>query len=403
MASAVNESAEVNVSVLNLAGDVVATWRGAVETSIQTVKREVAKRGGPPPACQVLSLEENHLKDEETFRDLKCTGDLTLTLVTTGGLNVWKLINTLMDPKGGPEYLQDIAEEDLLRLCELSSRVFLSEAPVLHVPDGVVVFGSLSGEFHQLRHIFATCGDVLTTRYVGLGNYCNRGEHGIETLGLLFSYKCMFPENFILLRGKHECSTISRIYGLFDACKMNYSVKLWKSFVQAFNCMPFVCVVQNRVLCVCSGLSWEHGFDFLQRLERPTDIPDEGFLCDLLWAEPDLHIAGFSDSIRDGNKFGPDVVQNFLRANNFEMMCRTAVVDEGFEWFGDTKLVTIISVANYAGEFNNKGAVMLIDDNGNATFSVFESGAAPKAPRQRSLSPSSAPAALAPLAKDAAG
>ncbi|CAL1130366.1 unnamed protein product [Cladocopium goreaui] len=367
MASAVNESAEVNVSVLNLAGDVVATWRGAVETSIQTVKREVAKRGGPPPACQVLSLEENHLKDEETFRDLKCTGDLTLTLVTTGGLNVWKLINTLMDPKGGPEYLQDIAEEDLLRLCELSSRVFLSEAPVLHVPDGVVVFGSLSGEFHQLRHIFATCGDVLTTRYVGLGNYCNRGEHGIETLGLLFSYKCMFPENFILLRGKH------------------------------------VCVVQNRVLCVCSGLSCEHGFDFLQRLERPTDIPDEGFLCDLLWAEPDLHIAGFSDSIRDGNKFGPDVVQNFLRANNFEMMCRTAVVDEGFEWFGDTKLVTIISVANYAGEFNNKGAVMLIDDNGNATFSVFESGAAPKAPRQRSLSPSSAPAALAPLAKDAAG
>lgn len=28
---------------------------------------------------------------------------------------------------------------------------------------------------------------------------------------------------------------------------------------------------------------------------------------------------GFSDSIRDGNKFGPDVVQNFLRVNNFEM------------------------------------------------------------------------------------
>ena len=33
------------------------------------------------------------------------------------------------------------------------------------------------GEFHQLRHIFATCGDVLTTRYVGLGNYCNRRGH----------------------------------------------------------------------------------------------------------------------------------------------------------------------------------------------------------------------------------
>lgn len=380
------ESAEVNVSVLNLAGDVVATWRGPVETSIQTVKKEVAKTGGPPPACQVLSFEDHHLKDEETFRELKCTGDLTLTLVTTGGLNVWKLINTLMDPKGGPRYLQDIAEEDLLRLCELSSQIFLSEAPVLHVPNGVVVFGSLSGEFDQLRQIFATCGDVLTTRYVGLGNYCNRGKHGIETLCLLFSYKSMFPENLILLRGKHECTSISRIYGLYDACKMSYSVKLWKSFNQAFNCMPFVCVVQNRVLCVSSGLSCEHpgvtGFDVLQRLKRPTDIPDEGFLCDLLWAEPDLRIAGWSDNPRDGNLFGPDVVRNFLRVNNFEMMCRTALVDEGFEWFGDAKLVTIISVPNYAGEFKNKGAVMLIDDCGNATFSVFES---------------------APLAKDAAG
>ena len=30
---------------------------------------------------------------------------------------------------------------------------------------------------------------------------------------------------------------------------------------------------------------------------------------------------GWSDNPRDGNLFGPDVVRNFLRVNNFEM-CR---------------------------------------------------------------------------------
>eukprot|EP00435_Cladocopium_sp_Y103_P049780 s404_g15.t1 len=104
--------------------------------------------------------------------------------------------------------------------------------------------------------------------------------------------------------------------------------------------------------------------------------------------EPDLRVKGWSDNPREGNSFGPDVLESFLQWNNFEMMCRTGLVHEGFEWFGDTKLITIISVADYAGEFKNKGAVMLIDDSGTATFSVFESpGAAP----------------TAPLAKDAAG
>ena len=30
-------------------------------------------------------------------------------------------------------------------------------------------------------------------------------------------------------RQAQECTAISRIYGLYDACKMNYSVKLWKT------------------------------------------------------------------------------------------------------------------------------------------------------------------------------
>jgi serine/threonine-protein phosphatase PP1 catalytic subunit len=35
---------------------------------------------------------------------------------------------------------------------------------------------------------------------------------------LLLCYKLKFPENFFLLRGNHENSSINRIYGFYDEC-----------------------------------------------------------------------------------------------------------------------------------------------------------------------------------------
>ena len=29
-----------------------------------------------------------------------------------------------------------------------------------------------------------------------------------------------------------------RIYGFYDECKRKYSIKLWKTFVDVFNCLP---------------------------------------------------------------------------------------------------------------------------------------------------------------------
>jgi len=30
-----------------------------------------------------------------------------------------------------------------------------------------------------------------------------------------------------------------------------------------------------------------HSIDFIKKLKKPDNIPDEGLLCDLMWADPE--------------------------------------------------------------------------------------------------------------------
>ena len=50
---------------------------------------------------------------------------------------------------------------------------------------------------------------------------------------------------------------------------------------------------------------------------RPTDIPEAGLLCDLLWADPDKDVNGWAKNDRGVSvTFGSDVVNKFLNKHN---------------------------------------------------------------------------------------
>ena len=40
--------------------------------------------------------------------------------------------------------------------------------------------------------------------------------------------------------------------------------------------------------------------DQVKRIMRPTDVPDTGLLCDLLWSDPDKDIVGWGENDRGG-------------------------------------------------------------------------------------------------------
>jgi hypothetical protein len=48
------------------------------------------------------------------------------------------------------------------------------------------------------------------------------------------------------------------------------------------------------------------------------------------------------------------------------------VVEDGYEFFGKRKLVTIFSAPNYCGEFDNAGAMMSVDDTLTCSFQILK-------------------------------
>jgi serine/threonine-protein phosphatase PP1 catalytic subunit len=87
------------------------------------------------------------------------------------------------------------------------------------------------------------------------------------------------------------------IYGFYDECKRRFGIKLWKTFTDCFNCLPCAAVIDEKIFFMHGGLSPElTSLDQVKRIVRPTDVPDTGLLCDLLWSDPDKEIDGWGEN-----------------------------------------------------------------------------------------------------------
>ena len=224
--------------------------------------------------------------------------------------------------------------------------------------------------------LFEYGGYPPEANYLFLGDYVDRGKQSLETVCLLLAYKIKYPENFFMLRGNHECSAINRIYGFYDECKKRFSVKLWKIFTDCFNCLPVAALLDEKILCMHGGLSTEmEKFDQIKKIVRPTDVPEQGLLCDLLWSDPDESAKdGFGENDRGVSVvFNGNVVKNFLKNNELDLICRAhQVVEEGYEFFADKQLVTVFSAPNYCCEFDNAGAMMSVNEDLKCSFQILK-------------------------------
>jgi serine/threonine-protein phosphatase PP1 catalytic subunit len=277
-------------------------------------------------------------------------------------------------PFGTPARL---SRTQIVYLCQKVRQIYLSQPVLLELQPPLTICGDTHGQYQDLLRLFDVCKFPPRTNYLFLGDYVDRGGQSIETICLLFAFKISYPENFFMLRGNHECSYINRQFGFYDECIASYDVSLWRMFCDVFSCLPVAAVIDDKIFCVHGGISPSlTDLDQIRNIERPLEIPEDGLLCDLLWADPDPEAEDWDVNDRGTSYvFGASVLDDFLRRFGFDLVCRAhqAVMDGyDFPFEKCQGIVTVFSVPNYCYEFQNKGAVLQVAESLACSFIVLD-------------------------------
>ena len=290
--------------------------------------------------------------------------------------SIYKIIKKLKKARRGSICQElTIKEDECDYVIDKSYEIFQKEESLLKIKAPLYICGDIHGQYYDLLRVFDILNYPPQSTFLFLGDYVDRGKQSLECLLLLLCLKIQYPDKIFLLRGNHECEALNKIYGFYDECKRRLSIKCFKKITNLFNMMPISALINENILCMHGGLSKDlQNIEQINKILRPTDIPNEGLLCDLLWSDPNESLTeDFGSNERNISvTFSKDYVKNFVEKNNLDLICRAhQVVEEGFEFFADMKLVTIFTAPNYMGEFDNNGGILEVGEDLLCKFHVL--------------------------------
>ncbi|EGT56565.1 hypothetical protein CAEBREN_30647 [Caenorhabditis brenneri] len=247
--------------------------------------------------------------------------------------------------------------------------VFQSEKALVDIDPPCVVVGDLHGQYNDLINMFILLGRPPETVYVFTGDYVDRGMMSLECIMLLFTYKILYPEQIVLLRGNHEIARVNKKYGFYDECVQSiprFGEEIWAMFQRCFNNLPISALIATKILCMHGGLSPSLiTLDDLRNHPKPIRNPFRGIVNDMLWADPDPSVFEWKTSARgSGFIFGTNVIDDVCVRLDVELIIRAhQMCFDGYWVVSGKKLITIFSAPMYCNLYKNAGCVLKIDDN----------------------------------------
>ncbi|KAI8089857.1 serine/threonine-protein phosphatase 2B catalytic subunit [Halteromyces radiatus] len=269
-----------------------------------------------------------------------------------------------------------LSEKQTLKVLHAAHKILHNEPNLLRIPAPLTICGDIHGQYYDLMKLFEVGGDPVHTNYLFLGDYVDRGYFSIECFLYLCAYKMWYPDTFYLLRGNHECRHLTDYFTFKLECEKKYSRKVYDAVMECFDALPLAAVVNNQFLCVHGGLSPDlKTLRDIEKINRFREIPTNGLMCDLLWADP------YEDFDSDSNpKFEHNHVRGcsyffsyqaacvFLEKNNLLSVIRAHEAQaNGYRMYRKSKdtgfpaLMTIFSAPNYIDVYGNKAAVLRYD------------------------------------------
>lgn len=258
-------------------------------------------------------------------------------------------------------------------LCGTVVPILLSEPTLLRIEAPVRICGDIHGQLSDLLNAFNQSGVPPFSKWLFLGDYVDRGPKSVEVICFLLAMKLKYPHHIFLLRGNHESSEMTEFFGFARECEEKLNKQVWATFCRTFEALPLAAVINNKILCVHGGIGPDlKTLNQIAEIKRPLAIPTEGLVTDLLWSDPDPHIAKYGPNQR-GNTvvWGLAPVQEFMKKNRLIKVIRGhQVAKNGYEYpfTPDESVVTVFTASNYTIDTHNHAAIMVISADLKCTF-----------------------------------
>lgn len=280
------------------------------------------------------------------------------------------------------------------KIIQQASEILKKEPAVLQIStknskSDFVIVGDIHGSIESLLNVFDVKGYPNKTKYLFLGDYVDRGNNSCEVIILLYSLKCLYPDNIHLIRGNHEFRDINDYYGFKEECynrirSSRYGISLsagehfFEVVTESFKHLPICAILDNTIFCVHGGISSlledRQQLLSIQKVGIESDFSD-AIQNELLWNDPSDTIPLYDKSERGiGLLFGQEALDSFLRKMQFKLVIRGhQVEDDGYNWpFGESGgILTVFSSFDYCG-FPNSAGIAVVSNKKNEFNKLVE-------------------------------
>ena len=338
-----------------------------------------------------VEIEKNQDDSTLSFRFIKGSKEKSL---------INSFIRNILNPsewkKRSSSYAKsfNFSPNQIVELTEKCKKIVENQPKILKLTSPIKVFGDVHGQIKDLMKFFESFGepsedlngDIDAIDYLFLGDYVDRGIYSLDTICLLMALKVKYPNKVYLIRGNHEDRLINMHFGFYSECcqRLNENSleggSVFNTINNFFEYLPLAAIIDNQILCIHGGLGANFkNISDIENIERPIVVYHEPknlnqqIVMDILWSDPSDtdQINGIKPNFARNSskygiivKFGPDIVEEFLKANNLNMIIRGhECVLDGFERFAGGSLITVFSATDYCGRHNNAGAMLFIKSN----------------------------------------
>ncbi|KAJ1610945.1 calcineurin-like phosphatase [Cryptosporidium canis] len=302
-----------------------------------------------------------------------------------------------------------LSHSEIMNLCDRVVQIIRNENSLIEV-DGsgsARIFGGIHGQLIDLLHFFEHFswphfhrGDILSMKYIFLGDYVDQGKFSLEVISILFSLKIMFPDKVFLLRGNHEDAYVNSIYGFRLECKQKFGVNgdiIWERINDAFEFLSISALFDNNVLCIHSGIGRDvKKVNHLSNIPKPIHVRSEELLkssdfystriseidrqiLECLWsnvsemvdieksvnrqidetdAEQSREVCAIE---KDTYSYDSYYIKDFMDRNSIKLIIETSdYCRDGYGYSTNGGVISLISTTNFCNRLCNDAAVLVI-------------------------------------------